>query len=37
MENLTDYEKEGVKLMMPDLLKSINAGIEFVKEANEKK
>jgi hypothetical protein len=37
LENLTDYEKEGLKLMMPDLMKSINAGIDFAKQSQESK
>lgn len=28
---LNDYEKEGLKAMMPELLASIEKGIEFVK------
>mmetsp|Transcript_14354 Transcript_14354/g.38916 ORF Transcript_14354/g.38916 Transcript_14354/m.38916 type:complete len:233 (+) Transcript_14354:2-700(+) len=34
LENMTDYEKEGLKTMMPELMKSINAGIDFAKESS---
>lgn len=37
LENLSDYEKEGLKSMMPELHKSINAGIDFVKQSQESK
>lgn len=29
LENLSDYEKEGLKIMLPDLMKNITTGQEF--------
>jgi malate dehydrogenase len=36
LENLSDYEKEGLQKMMPELMKSIDVGVDYAKQMNAK-